>query len=66
MSELQWLASAYHIILLSAMLGAILAYEKSASWPFNLVLMPVGGLIGAIAGGLIAACMLSIRVLFGW
>ena len=52
MSELQWLASAYHIILLSAMLGAILAYEKSASWPFNLALVPVGGLIGAIAGGL--------------
>lgn len=66
MSELQWLASAYHIILLSAMLVAILAYEKSASWPFNLVLVPVGGLIGAIAGGLIAACILSIRVLFGW
>lgn len=66
MSELQWLASAYHIILLSAMLGAILAYEKSASWTLNLALVPVGGLIGTIAGGLIAACMLSIRVLFGW
>lgn len=66
MSELQWLASAYHIILLSALLGAIIAHEKSARWAFNLVLIPVGGLIGAIVGGLIAACMLSIRVLFGW